>query len=109
ELDTNRIEAIFRKGMNPEIDSYSGIYDNGNLKSTGLSAYLKAKCKKQVYLVVLAGDFCVYYSAKDALKENFDTYFIKDATRAINEAGFESAIKDIQANNGKVILSSEIK
>lgn len=108
ELDTNRVEAIFRKGMDPEIDSYSGFYDNGHLKSTGLTAYLKAKGTKEVYLVGLAADFCVYYSAKDALKENFETFYIKDATRAINEDGFESAIMDIQALSGKIILSKEI-
>lgn len=108
ELDTNRVEAIFRKGMDPEIDSYSGFYDNGHQKSTGLAAYLRAKGAKEVYLVGLAGDFCVYFSARDALKENFDTYFIKDATRAINENGFESAMKDIQAHKGKIILSKEI-
>ncbi len=84
DLNANKIEAIFRKGMDPEIDSYSGFYDNGYKKSTGLAGYLRERKVQKVYVCGLAADYCVFYTAKDALKENFETYIIEDATRAID-------------------------
>lgn len=107
-LETNRIEAIFRKGTNPEIDSYSGFYDNGRLKSTGLADYLRGKGVSQLYLAGLAADYCVYYSAKDALSVGFETYLIEDATRPISQEGYEAARADMLAKGGKMIQSSEL-
>ena len=108
QLHLNRVETIFRKGMCPEIDSYSGFYDNGHLRSTGLASYLKGKNADSVYIAGLAGDYCVYFTAKDALAEGFDTYVIEDATRSIDIAGFEKAKQDLLQHNGKLITSSEI-
>ncbi len=107
-LQTAKIETIFRKGTNPEIDSYSGFYDNGHLKATGLSHYLKGKQITQVYIAGLAADFCVYFTAKDALAEGFETYIIEDATRAISEEGFEKAKADILNQGGHLINSRQI-
>ena len=107
-LETNKIEAIFRKGTNPEIDSYSGFYDNGRLKSTGLADYLRGKGVTQVYLAGLAGDYCVYYSAKDALHEGFEKYLIEDACRPISPEGFEAAKAEMLEMGGKIIQSSVI-
>ncbi len=108
ELDMKKVEAVFRKGTNPEIDSYSGFYDNGHLKSTALADYLRGKQVKEVYLAGLAGDFCVYFSVKDALQEGFKTYLIEDATRPIDKAGFEKAKKDIVERGGHVIHSNSL-
>jgi nicotinamidase/pyrazinamidase len=107
ELISHPIEAIFRKGTDPEIDSYSGFYDNGYLKSTGLAHYLNGKGIQQVYVAGLAADYCVYYSARDALKEGFETFLIEDATRAISAEGFEKAKKDLQERGGKIITSRD--
>ena len=108
-LDMKRTEAIFRKGTDPHIDSYSGFYDNGHRKTTGLAVYLRGKGIDQVYVAGLAGDYCVYYSAKDALHEGFDTYIIENATRPISKEGFEEAKKDIVEKGGKVITSHEVQ
>jgi nicotinamidase/pyrazinamidase len=108
ELEINRIEAIFRKGTDPNIDSYSGFYDNGHRKTTGLSDYLKGKNISEVYVAGLAADYCVYYTAKDALHEGFKTYFIEDATRAINDEGFEKAKRDILDKGGQIISSKSL-
>lgn len=105
-LHTNKIEAIFRKGTDPEIDSYSGFYDNGRRKSTGLAHYLSGKGITDIYVAGLAGDYCVYYTAKDALQEGFNTMIIEDATRAISAEGFENAKKDIEERGGTIINSS---
>lgn len=109
DLDLNRVETIFRKGMNPEIDSYSGFYDNGHKKSTGLAGYLRERGVKDVYVCGLAGDYCVYYTAKDALKEGFSTCIIEDATRSINNDDFEKAKQDIRSAGGRVIDSATIQ
>ncbi len=107
-LDMERVEAIFRKGMNPEIDSYSGFYDNGHLKSTGLTDYLRGRQVQQVYVAGLAGDYCVYFTAKDALQEGFETYLVEDASRPISVEGFAQAKADILCMGGKVVQSSEV-
>jgi nicotinamidase/pyrazinamidase len=108
ELNMNKVEAIFRKGTDPEIDSYSGFYDNGHRKTTGLADYLKGKQATEVYIAGLAADYCVYYTAKDALLEGFMTYIIEDAVRAINVEGFKKAKEDILSKGGKIINSSDI-
>jgi nicotinamidase/pyrazinamidase len=104
-LNTNKIEAIFRKGMDPEIDSYSGFYDNGHKKSTGLAGYLRERKVQRIFICGLAADYCVFYSAMDALQENFETYIIEDATRPIHKADFENAKRTLQAEGGQLIES----
>ena len=108
DLNMNKVEAIFRKGTSPEIDSYSGFHDNGHLKSTALAEYLRGKGVKQVYVLGLAADYCVYFSAKDALKEGFEAYIIEDATRPIDPQGFERAKEDIISRGGEIIRSKKI-
>ncbi len=109
ELSLNAAEVIFRKGMHPEIDSYSVFYDNHRLKNTNLSDYLRAKGVTQVFIAGLAGDFCVAYSALDALNEGFDTFMIEDATRAISAEGFSKIKESIAAKGGKIISSKSIE
>ncbi|TGD82468.1 bifunctional nicotinamidase/pyrazinamidase [Hymenobacter wooponensis] len=96
DLDQHRIEAIFRKGTTPEIDSYSGFFDNGHRKSTGLADYLRGRGVREVHLCGLAADFCVNFSALDALKEGFDVVFLEDATRAISAEGYAQARQELQ-------------
>jgi nicotinamidase/pyrazinamidase len=108
-LKTERIEAVFRKGMDRSIDSYSGFYDNGHRKSTGLRGYLQDRGVKQVYVCGLAGDYCVYYTALDSIKENFETYIIEDATRSIDSEAFEEAKARIRSLElGNVIESAAL-
>lgn len=108
DLQLDRVEAIFRKGMDPQIDSYSGFYDNGHKKSTGLAGYLKERGVTSVYVCGLAGDYCVYFTAKDALKAGFKTFLIEDATRAISKKDFENAKETIRRLGGAIINSDAI-
>ncbi|WP_299823800.1 bifunctional nicotinamidase/pyrazinamidase [uncultured Pontibacter sp.] len=108
DLNMQKVEAIFRKGMNPEIDSYSGFYDNGHLKSTALADYLRGKGVTEVYLAGLAADYCVYFTAKDALQEGFKATIIADATRPIDPAGFEKAKADLLSLGGSIVESSSL-
>ena len=56
----------------------------------------------------LAGDYCVYFTAKDALKEGFKAHIIEDATRSINLQGFEKAKEDVLSRGGSIIRSQQV-
>jgi nicotinamidase/pyrazinamidase len=108
ELRMHAVEAIFRKGMEMSIDSYSGFYDNGHKKATGLAGYLKSRQISDVYVCGLAGDYCVFFTARDAIREGFNTFLIEDATRSLNTADFERATKEIAESGGKIIKYSDV-
>ena len=107
-LRMHSVEAIFRKGMDASIDSYSGFYDNGHKKATGLAGYLRSRKISAVYVCGLAGDYCVFFTARDAINEGFDTFLIEDATRSIDPANFEYAKQEISESGGKIIRSSDV-
>ncbi len=107
-LETNRINAIFRKGSDPAIDSYSGFYDNRHQVSSGLSGYLKEKGGSDLYFCGLAADICVYYTIKDALAEGFSATLIEDATRPLDNASFTSIKEELRKAGVSIITSREI-
>ena len=107
-LRTERVEAIFRKGTSMDIDSYSAFFDNGHRKSTGLADYLRGRGVTEVYLAGLAADYCVYYSALDALEAGFATTVITDATRAISAEGWALAQEDLRQRGGHLRASEEV-
>ena len=109
ELKTEKIEAIFRKGINTEIDSYSGFFDNGHKKITGLAGYLTEKGVNDLYFCGLAADICVYFTLLDALKEGFSATLIEDAARPLDIEGFEGIKTEILKKGGHLISSSEIQ
>lgn len=108
DLNMQPVEAIFRKGMEEGIDSYSGFYDNGHKKTTGLAGYLKAKDAGDLYFCGLAADICVYYTLIDALQEGFGATLIKDASMALNKEDYDSAQRDILEKGGKIITSGNL-
>ena len=101
-LHTDRVEAIFRKGTDPDLDSYSAFFDNGHRKATGLGAYLRGRGITRVYIAGLAADYCVYFTAKDALAEGFEAVVLADATRAISAEGWARAQADLLDLGGLV-------
>jgi nicotinamidase/pyrazinamidase len=107
-LNQNQIEAVIRKGTDPDIDSYSGFYDNDHLTATGLAGYLKNKGVKEVYVAGLTGDYCVYYTAMDSLREGFKTFIIEDATRSLSREAFDEAMSVFISAGGKCILSDAV-
>ena len=107
-LRTGRIEAIFRKGMNPDTDSYSAFFDNGHRKSTGLADYLRGRGVTEVFVAGLAADYCVYYSALDALAAGFTTTVITDATRAISAEGWAAAQADLRQRGAQLLNSTDV-
>jgi nicotinamidase/pyrazinamidase len=108
ELITEKIEAIFRKGMDKNIDSYSGFFDNGKKKATGMDAYLKGRGVTSIYVAGLASDYCVYFTALDGLELGFQSTIITDATRAIDEENFKKILEDFKSKGGKETTSDRI-
>ena len=84
KINEAAFDAVFPKGQNPEVDSYSGFFDNDHKSSTGLGEYLKDQGVSRVFVVGLALDYCVKATALDAKKLGFDTSVILRATKAVN-------------------------
>jgi nicotinamidase/pyrazinamidase len=93
-LDIPHAELIIRKGYNPKIDSYSAFYENDRTTPTGLAGYLRERGLRRVFLAGLALDFCVRYSAEDALRTGFSALLVEDACRGIDvNSSLEEAYK----------------
>jgi len=107
-LNMNPVEAIFRKGTDPGIDSYSGFFDNGRKKSTGLADYLKGRGIEEVFVVGLAGEFCVNYTILDAAELGFKTYLIKDATRPLDWQNFEQAMGNMRKHGVQIVENKDL-
>ena len=103
QLDTKRIEVIFRKGVDQEIDSYSAFYDNNRERSTALADYLRGRGVEEVFVSGLATDVCVYFTVMDSIKEGFKTTMILDACRGLDDHAIEKAIDHIKKEGGFVI------
>ncbi len=86
ELSLPHAELILRKGYRPAVDSYSA-FNEADGTPTGLSAYLRERKIKRVFLAGLATDFCVAWSAVDARKNGFAAAVIEDACRGIDANG----------------------
>lgn len=84
DLDQARVAAIFRKGTDRAIDSYSAAFDNGHRKATGLIPYLRGLGVTHVDVVGLATDYCVAFTAQDLADAGFATAVLRDACRGVN-------------------------
>lgn len=107
-LNTKKIEAIFRKGMDKNIDSYSGFFDNGKKKATGMGAYLKGRGVTAIYVTGLAADYCVNFTALDGLELGFKSIIISNATKAIDEKNYKKNMEKFIAKGGSLLNSSEL-
>lgn len=117
DLDISTCSAIFRKGMNSEIDSYSGFFDNQYYDDknkvrdgTGLGGYLTELNVSDVYVMGLATDYCVMYTALDAIKLGFRTHLIRDGCRGVNIKSEDSddAIDTMRHEGVRVTNSEEV-
>lgn len=101
---------IFKKGKNPNVDSYSGFYDNDHKSSTGLAEYLNKSGITVVSVTGLATDYCVKFTALDSVKDGFNTFVIKDAIKGVNVNNEDSklALLEMKNNGVKIITSNRI-
>ena len=110
DLKIPHAELIIRKGYRREMDSYSAFYEADGKTPTGLTGYLKDRGLKRVFLVGLATDFCVAWSALDARKAGFEATVIEDATRGIDAGGsLGKAWQDMTGAGVKRVTSAAIE
>ena len=108
-LDTTRTNLILRKGVRASVDSYSAFYENDQTTATGLTGYLKALNIKTLFVTGLATDFCVKWSAIDAINEGFEVYLVEDAVRGIDlDNSVDSALKEMKLNGIKLTNTAHV-
>lgn len=102
--------TVFQKGAVRHIDSYSGFFDNGGEHATGLGDYLKEQQVTDVYVLGLATDYCVKFTALDAVRLGFRTHLIEDACRAVNlqPGDGQRAIEEMRVAGVKTLRAEEI-
>jgi len=109
-IDQKQLAAVFRKGTDPRIDSYSGFFDNGRKKATGLGDWLEERRVRQLYVMGLATDYCVKFTVLDALKQGYDVWVIEDGCRAVElkPGDGERALWEMRGFGATVIESGAI-
>ncbi len=110
-LNRDRIARIFAKGTDAGIDSYSGFFDNGHRRGTGLGEWLKGQGVTEVcYVRGLATDYCVKFTALDAASLGLKTYFIEDASRGVNlqPDDVKNAIEEMKQAGIQVVQSADL-
>jgi nicotinamidase/pyrazinamidase len=110
DLDIDAIDYIQQKGENPAIDSYSAFRDNDKAAITGLAGYLRAQQIKELDICGLATDYCVKFSALDALEmlPGVQICFIEDASRGIDPKGVKAAIEEMREKGIGIVKSRQI-
>lgn len=109
-LATDKLDAVFQKGTDPGIDSYSGLFDNGRLKATGLDQYLKDNNVQQAFVTGLATDYCVKFTALDVVGLGIETVLVEDACRGVNlaEGDVDRAVEEMKCAGVKLVQSQEL-
>lgn len=110
DLDRNLITEVFQKGTDAEIDSYSGFYDNGHRKATGLGDWLKQREITHLFVMGLATDYCVKFTALDARQLGFDVSVVADGCRGVNLDPNDSAkaFEEMRAAGVDIIESKDV-
>ena len=98
DLDITPLDFIVHKGRSVHLDSYSAFFDNDHSSATAMEGALKGLGIKKVYLCGLATDYCVYYSAMDAVKLGFETVLLTNAVRGVNipEGSVDRALQNME-------------
>jgi len=105
DLDIPHAQLTIRKGYRERIDSYSALFENDHNTPTGLAGYLRERGLTRVFLTGLAYDFCVRYSAEDAVAAGFDVVVVEDACRGIDIDGSVAATRSLLAEIGVSTVS----
>ena len=110
KLEITRFDKVVRKGTDILIDSYSGFFFFVRKKDTGLNDYLKSHHVEVVFVVGLATDYCVKFTAIDAVELGYRTFIVPDATKAVNlqQGDFERSIDELVSKGVRPFDSSEL-
>jgi len=109
-LDRTRWAAVFQKGTDETVDSYSGFFDNGRRRATGMGEYLKERGVTDVHVLGLATDYCVKFTALDAAALGFRTTLIEDASRGVDlqPGDIARAVEEMRHAGIKIITSADL-
>ena len=109
-LDLTRVNAVFQKGTDRELDSYSTFFDNARRRSTGLGQHLKSLNVQAVYVLGLATDYCVRFSALDAASLGLRTFVVRDGCRGIDlsPGDVERAWTDMEAAGVEIVTEGRL-
>lgn len=107
-LNLKKIEKVFYKGTDPDCDSYSTFFDNEHKHATTLDQYLKERQVLEIYFAGLATEYCVRYSALDALDLGYTVYIISDACKPINPEEGKKTLLELSEKGAKIITAQEI-
>jgi nicotinamidase/pyrazinamidase len=110
DLNMSAVSRVIQKGTDRQIDSYSGFFDNGHRQGTGLLEYLKQMEVDDVYILGLATDYCVKYTALDAVSLGFKTHLIADACRGVDlhTGDIASALEELRFAGVEITNSKEL-
>lgn len=109
DLRVPRAQAIVRKGFHPLVDSYSAFQEADRTTRTGLDGYLTQRGIRRLFVVGLATDFCVAWTAIDACRAGYETWVVEDATRAIDlDGSLDAAWRNMAAQGVHRIQSTEL-
>jgi nicotinamidase/pyrazinamidase len=110
-FDRSRVARVFQKGIDPRIDSYSTFFDNAHRRTTGLGDFLKEQAVTDIYLLGLALDYCVKFSALDARGLGLNTHVIVDACRgiALEPGDLEKAIEEMERAGATILPSRALR
>lgn len=99
ELNLPGIDRVIQKGTDRRIDSYSGFFDNARRKSTELETLLRSKSVDEIHLVGLATDYCVKFTALDAVDLGFRTVVITEGVRGVDlcAGDCEKAVEEMKS------------
>lgn len=111
ELDTGMAHAAIRKGYHPFIDSYSGFFENDRTTPTGLEGYLHDRGVQRVFVCGLALDYCVFYTALDAIKTGFEVCVVADLTRGVGSPpdSVSTALETLTSAGARFVHSPAIR
>jgi nicotinamidase/pyrazinamidase len=110
ELDVSRVTQLFRKGTDPAIDSYSGFYDNGWRRATGMGDWLKDRGVRELFVMGLATDYCVKFTALDGRRLGFEVSLVEEGCRGVElrPGDVAKALEEMRAAGVRVVRKKEV-
>lgn len=103
ELKSEVLDGVFKKGAVEGVETYSAFYDPFKIEDTGLAARLRSEGVTSVFVVGLAGDYCVRCTALDARREGFETLVVEEGTRCVDPAAWAGVRAELEGVGVRVV------
>jgi len=103
-------DPVFRKGLDPEVDSYSAFFDNRRIHDTGLDAFLREKGVDHLYVAGLATDYCVRFTVLDALRLGYRVSLVLDACRGVDlrPGDVKAAVEAMRSAGAEILAGRDL-